>query len=162
VGHRCRRPHRIRRQRTGRHLPDPRRPADRLGVADGLHARADGFTSLAVVTSALGVLAGFPQADPIIGLAITVAILLVLRTATVGIYRRLMDAVAPWERNLPGFTVRLKVDSALVALHGPGHVFAGADERVGATKSKLGGQNPDRFDAVDAKEPDIITEAIPR
>jgi len=64
-------------------------------VADGLHARADGFTSLAVVASALGVLAGFPQADPIIGLAITVAILLVLRTAAVDIYRRLMDAVDP-------------------------------------------------------------------
>jgi hypothetical protein len=131
-------------------------------VADGLHARAEGFTSLAVVASALGVLAGFPQADPIIGLAITVAILLVLRTAAVGIDRRLMDAVAPWEPNLPGFTVRLKVDSGLIALHGPGDVFAGADERVGATKSELGGQDPDRFDAVDAKEPDIVTEAIPR
>jgi hypothetical protein len=55
-----------------------------------------------------------------------------------------------------------KVDSALVALHGPGDVFAGADERFGATKSELAGQDPDRFDAVDAKEPDIVTEAIPR
>src|SRR5207249_2825258 len=35
-------------------------------VADGLHARTDGFTSLAVVIAALGVLAGFPLADPII------------------------------------------------------------------------------------------------
>jgi cation diffusion facilitator family transporter len=64
-------------------------------VADGLHARTDGFTSLAVVASALGVLAGFEAADPIIGLAITVAILLVLRTAATDIYRRLMDAVDP-------------------------------------------------------------------
>jgi cation diffusion facilitator family transporter len=64
-------------------------------VADGLHARTDGFTSLAVVVGALGVLAGFPLADPIIGLVITVAILVVLRGAATDIYRRLMDAVDP-------------------------------------------------------------------
>ena len=64
-------------------------------VADGLHARADGFTSLAVVAGAIGVMAGFPLADPIIGLLITVAILAVLRGAATDIYRRLMDAVDP-------------------------------------------------------------------
>ncbi len=64
-------------------------------VADGLHARTDGFTSLAVVGAALGVLAGFPLADPIVGLLITVAILFVLRGAARDIYRRLMDAVDP-------------------------------------------------------------------
>ncbi len=64
-------------------------------VADGLHARTDGFTSLAVVIGAIGVLAGFPLADPIIGLLITVAILFVLRGAARDIYRRLMDAVEP-------------------------------------------------------------------
>jgi len=64
-------------------------------VADGLHARTDGFTSLAVVVGAVGVLAGFPQADPIIGLLITVAILVVLRGAARDIYRRIMDAVDP-------------------------------------------------------------------
>lgn len=37
-------------------------------VADGLHARTDGFTSLAVVGGAAGVLLGFPLADPIVGL----------------------------------------------------------------------------------------------
>jgi cation diffusion facilitator family transporter len=62
-------------------------------VADGLHARTDGFTSLAVVVVAVGVLAGFPLADPIIGLLITVAILVVLKGAALDIYRRLMDAV---------------------------------------------------------------------
>ena len=40
-------------------------------VADGLHARADGFTSLAVVFGALGVWLGFPLADAIVGLLIT-------------------------------------------------------------------------------------------
>ena len=64
-------------------------------VADGLHARTDGFTSLAVVLGALGVLAGFPLADPLVGLVITVAILVVLRSAARDVYRRLMDAVDP-------------------------------------------------------------------
>ena len=64
-------------------------------VADGRHARADGFTSLAVVGGAAGVMLGFPLADPIIGLLITVAILFVLRGAAGDIYRRLMDAVEP-------------------------------------------------------------------
>jgi cation diffusion facilitator family transporter len=64
-------------------------------VADGLHARTDGFMSLAVVVGAAGVLAGFPLADPIVGLLITVAILVVLRGATRDIYRRIMDAVDP-------------------------------------------------------------------
>jgi len=64
-------------------------------VADGLHARTDGFTSLAVVFGAIGVMAGFPLADPIVGLLITVAILAVLRGAAREIYRRLMDAVDP-------------------------------------------------------------------
>jgi cation diffusion facilitator family transporter len=64
-------------------------------VADGLHARTDGFTSLAVVIGALGVLAGWKPADAIIGLLISVAILRVLVTAARDIYRRLMDSVDP-------------------------------------------------------------------
>lgn len=64
-------------------------------VADGLHARTDGFTSLAVAAGAIGVMAGFPLADPIVGLLITVAILVVLKSAARDIYRRLMDAVEP-------------------------------------------------------------------
>jgi len=64
-------------------------------VADGLHARTDGFTSLAVVAGALGVLAGFPLADPIVGLLITAAILVVLRGAARDVFGRLMDGVDP-------------------------------------------------------------------
>src|SRR3954449_5858704 len=64
-------------------------------VADGIHARTDGFTSLAVVLGAAGVAAGWPLADPIVGLLITVAILVVLRDAAREVYRRLMDAVDP-------------------------------------------------------------------
>ncbi|HEX4246710.1 MAG TPA: cation diffusion facilitator family transporter, partial [Pseudonocardia sp.] len=64
-------------------------------VADGLHARTDGFTSLAVVLGAGGVALGFPRTDPVIGLLITAAILLVLRDAAREVFRRLMDAVDP-------------------------------------------------------------------
>lgn len=64
-------------------------------VADGLHARTDGFTSLAVVLGAIGVWLGFPKADPIVGLIITVAILMVLRTAARDVFARLLDGVDP-------------------------------------------------------------------
>jgi cation diffusion facilitator family transporter len=64
-------------------------------VADGLHARTDGITSLAVVVGAIGVALGWQQADPIVGLVITLAILAVLRDAAREVYRRLMDAVDP-------------------------------------------------------------------
>lgn len=64
-------------------------------IADGLHARTDGFTSLAVLCSAGGVALGFPLADPIVGLFITAAILAVLRTAARDVFRRLLDGVDP-------------------------------------------------------------------
>ena len=64
-------------------------------VADGLHARTDGFTSLAVLLGVGGVALGIPAADPIVGLLITVAIAAVLRDAAREVYRRLMDAVDP-------------------------------------------------------------------
>lgn len=62
-------------------------------IADGLHARTDGFTSLAVLCSAGGVALGFPL--PIVGLLITAAILAVLRTAARDVFRRLLDGVDP-------------------------------------------------------------------
>ncbi len=64
-------------------------------VADGHHARTDGLTSLAVMLGAIGVWLGYPLADPLIGLLITVAILFVLRDAARQVFRRLMDAVEP-------------------------------------------------------------------
>ncbi|MCW2940605.1 MAG: cation diffusion facilitator family transporter [Actinomycetia bacterium] len=64
-------------------------------VADGLHARTDGFTCLAVLAGAGGVAIGWKWADPVVGLLITVAILSVLRQAAREVYRRLMDAVDP-------------------------------------------------------------------
>jgi cation diffusion facilitator family transporter len=64
-------------------------------VADGMHARSDGFTSLAVVVGAIAVLAGARRADPIVGIVITAAVTVVLLGATRTIYRRLMDSVDP-------------------------------------------------------------------
>lgn len=64
-------------------------------VADGQHARADGLTSLAVLLGAIFVLAGFPLADPIVGILITAAILLIVRSSAVSVWRRLLDGVDP-------------------------------------------------------------------
>ena len=64
-------------------------------VADGIHARTDGFTSLAVVFGAIGVMFGFPLADPIVGLLITVAITVLLWGTARDVCRRLLDGVDP-------------------------------------------------------------------
>jgi cation diffusion facilitator family transporter len=64
-------------------------------VADGLHARTDGFTSLAVLFAAAGTALGWRRADPLVGLFITIAIIAVLRSAVRQVGARLMDAVDP-------------------------------------------------------------------
>jgi cation diffusion facilitator family transporter len=57
------------RLRAGRRLSSP------ALIADGNHARTDGFVSLGVVASAIVVALGAPIGDPIIGLLITLVIL---------------------------------------------------------------------------------------
>jgi cation diffusion facilitator family transporter len=64
-------------------------------VADGYHARTDGWTSLAVLVGAVGVYAGFPKADPIVGLLITVAILGIVWQSVKAIFARMLDGVEP-------------------------------------------------------------------
>lgn len=64
-------------------------------VADGVHARMGGFTSLAVVLGVIGVWAGFPLADPIVGLLIAAAIVILLWGTVRSIGRRLMDGLEP-------------------------------------------------------------------
>jgi cation diffusion facilitator family transporter len=64
-------------------------------VADGYHARADGFTSLAVLGGAVGVWAGYPLADPIVGLLITAAILVLVWHAAGVVLTRMLDGVEP-------------------------------------------------------------------
>lgn len=88
-------------------------------VADGLHARADGFTSLAVLLGVGGVALGWRWADPVVGLLITVAILGVLRSAARQVLARLMDAVEPGlvdqiEQVLAATTGVRKVDAVRV------------------------------------------------
>jgi divalent metal cation (Fe/Co/Zn/Cd) transporter len=57
------------RLRAGKRLSSP------ALIADGNHARVDGFVSLGVIGSALAVALGFNRGDPLIGLAITLVIL---------------------------------------------------------------------------------------
>lgn len=64
-------------------------------VADGVHARLDGITSLSVVLGAVGVMLGFPIADPVIGLLISISILALLWGTVKSVGGRLMDAVDP-------------------------------------------------------------------
>ncbi|HSM55284.1 MAG TPA: cation diffusion facilitator family transporter [Candidatus Sulfomarinibacteraceae bacterium] len=64
-------------------------------VADGLHARTDGLTSLAVLLAAGGSWLGYPIVDPIIGALIGFVILFITRDAIVTMWYRLMDAVEP-------------------------------------------------------------------
>jgi cation diffusion facilitator family transporter len=64
-------------------------------VADGYHARVDGLTSLAVLIGAIGVWLGYPLADPIIGLLITVAIFRIVWQSAQAIFTRLLDGVEP-------------------------------------------------------------------
>jgi cation diffusion facilitator family transporter len=64
-------------------------------VADGYHARVDGLTSLAVLFGAVGVWLGFPLADPIVGLLITVAIFRIVWESGKSIFTRLLDGVDP-------------------------------------------------------------------
>jgi cation diffusion facilitator family transporter len=64
-------------------------------VADGQHARVDGFTSLAVLIGVLGVYFGVPILDPIVGLLITVAILFIVKDAATSVWMRLIDGIEP-------------------------------------------------------------------
>ena len=75
------------------------RVGNRIGSAalraDGMHARADGLTSLAVVAGAVGVGLGFPAADPIVGLVIAGAIVMVMVVAARDVFGRLLDRIDP-------------------------------------------------------------------
>jgi cation diffusion facilitator family transporter len=62
-------------------------------VADGYHARVDGWTSLAVLVGAVGVWAGYPLADPIVGLLISVAIFVIVWQSARSVIVRMLDGV---------------------------------------------------------------------
>lgn len=64
-------------------------------TADGYHARVDGLTSLAVLVGAAGVWLGYPVADPIVGLVISIVILRVVWYSGQAVFTRLLDGVDP-------------------------------------------------------------------
>ncbi len=64
-------------------------------IADGQHARVDGFTSLAVLIGVGGVWFGLPILDPIVGVLITIAILFIVKDAALSIWTRLIDGIEP-------------------------------------------------------------------
>ncbi|MBI5649573.1 MAG: cation transporter [Chloroflexi bacterium] len=64
-------------------------------IADGLHARVDGITSLGVLLGVIGVWLGLPWADPVMGFVIGFAILVIVRDAARDMWHRLMDATDP-------------------------------------------------------------------
>ena len=64
-------------------------------IADGYHARIDGLTSLAVLFGAAGVWLGYPLADPIVGLLITIAIAQIVWQSSKAIFARMLDGVEP-------------------------------------------------------------------
>jgi cation diffusion facilitator family transporter len=64
-------------------------------VADGYHARTDGWTSLAVLIGAVGVWLGYPLADPVVGLLIAAAILVIVWRSGEMVFSRLLDGVDP-------------------------------------------------------------------
>jgi cation diffusion facilitator family transporter len=64
-------------------------------IADGYHARTDGWTSLAVLLGAAGVWLGYPLADPIVGLLIAAAILVIVWQSGKTVFTRLLDGVDP-------------------------------------------------------------------
>lgn len=64
-------------------------------IADGHHARIDGWSSLAVLVGAVGVWFGFPLADPIAGLIITASILFIVWQSGKEVFTRMLDGVDP-------------------------------------------------------------------
>lgn len=64
-------------------------------IADGQHSRVDGFTSLSVLIGVIGAWLGFPLADPIVGIGITIAILFIVKDAARAVWQRLIDGIEP-------------------------------------------------------------------
>jgi cation diffusion facilitator family transporter len=64
-------------------------------IADGQHARIDGFTSLAVLIGVAGTWLGYPMVDAVIGLVITLMILWILKDSAKQIFVRLLDGIEP-------------------------------------------------------------------
>jgi len=64
-------------------------------VADGYHARVDGWTSLAVLVGAFGIQAGYPMADPLVGVLISAAIVVIVWQSARAVLARMLDGIEP-------------------------------------------------------------------
>lgn len=64
-------------------------------IADGYHARTDGWVSLGVLLSVIGVWLGYPLADPLIGILMTLAILKIVWESSITVFTRMLDGVEP-------------------------------------------------------------------
>jgi cation diffusion facilitator family transporter len=64
-------------------------------IADGYHARTDGIASLAVLVSATGIYLGYPLADPLIGILMTILILRIVWESSAAVFTRILDGVDP-------------------------------------------------------------------
>src|ERR671912_514140 len=113
-------------------------------VADGYHARTDGWTSLAVVVGAGGVWLGYPLADPIVGLIIAAAILVIVWQSGKTVFSRLLDGVDPEVvdeiRNAAGHVEGVQ-DVAEGRARGVGHPPAAGGKGGGEAKPP-GAQRP--------------------
>jgi cation diffusion facilitator family transporter len=129
-------------------------------VADGVHARTDGFTSLAVVAGVIGVWAGFPLADPLVGLLISAAIAVLLWGTARDIGRRLLDGVDP---DLVG-----RAEAALRGVHGIEEVqelrlrWSGNRLEAVATVLVDGRTDVERVAGVAAEARAAVVRALPR
>ena len=128
-------------------------------VADGLHARTDGFTSLAVVLGVIGVWAGFPLADPVVGLLISTAIFILLWGTARDIGRRLLDGVDPAlvdraeqaVRSVPGIN-----DVQTIRMRWLGHRLS-----VEATVTSDPAMPVGRFHQLEHQADDLIRRSVP-
>ncbi len=64
-------------------------------IADGKHARTDGWSSLAVFLGAIGVSLGFPLADPLVGILISLVILKTTWELGKEVFSRALDGIDP-------------------------------------------------------------------
>jgi cation diffusion facilitator family transporter len=64
-------------------------------VADGQHARVDGITSLAVLIGVVGTWMGYPISDALVGLAITIMIIFIVKDSAKAVFTRLLDGIEP-------------------------------------------------------------------
>lgn len=64
-------------------------------VADGYHAHIDALTSFAVLLGVVAVWLGYPHADPLIGLVITLIVFKIVWDSGKSLFSRLLDGVDP-------------------------------------------------------------------